>query len=114
MGWDGCYRVELWGRRWLPRLMVLRTRTVQLLSFRPLHTLIACEFHREALGSENHSSNIHEDVSVDGFASKVEVFVCLDVEGSHQLYFFIKLKKVRTSAKLRLSRINKIMKQIKQ
>lgn len=65
--------------------VVLRSWTVELLRLDPLHAFVACEFEGKSLRTHDHGSDVHENVSVDCVSCEVEVFVCLDVEGRHQL-----------------------------
>lgn len=81
---DSCDRVKLgwwWG---LTRTMRSRSRSVEFLSFEPLHTFVSCKLEGEPCGSDNECSDVDKDVAVDSLSSKVEVFVGLDIESRHR------------------------------
>ena len=59
--------------------------SMKFLCLDPLDTLVASKFEGEALGSNDHGSNINKNISIDGFACKIEIFVSLYVERCHQL-----------------------------
>jgi hypothetical protein len=67
-------------------LAVVRIGSMQFGGFQPLDTLIATELEGEALGANNHGSNIDENLSIDGLSCEIVVLVGLDVESRHQLY----------------------------
>jgi len=69
----------------MARLMVPWCWSMQFLCLSPLNTLIASEFEGKALGSNDHSSNINKNVSINSFSCEIEIFVSLYVKCRHQL-----------------------------
>lgn len=82
IGGDGSNRVVGW--RVSGFGMRVRTWPVQLVSIDPFHTFIAAEPKGNSLGPRDHSTHIDEDLPVDCLPCKVDIFICLDKEISHQ------------------------------